>query len=208
MKTTSKLHGLYVITDSALTPWPAMTEQVAAALRGGARIVQYRDKSDNGQQRLLEARALRRLCHDHNALLIINDDIELALAVDADGVHLGRDDGDIATARQRLSGRILGITCYNEWQRAETAAAAGADYIAFGAFFPSSTKPNAVAATVSLLQRAKQGLNLPVVAIGGIKPDNGARLIKEGADMLAVVHGVFGKTNIQQAATEYARLFK
>jgi thiamine-phosphate pyrophosphorylase len=138
---------------------------------------------------------------------IINDDVALAAAIGADGVHLGRDDGDIAAARQQLRHGIVGLSCYNEWPLAKAAAAAGADYVAFGAFFPSTTKPNAARAAPDLLKRSRQELDIPVVAIGGITPENGRDLIAAGADMLAVVQGVFGQPDIQAAARRYAALF-
>lgn len=202
------LSGLYAITDSQLLPGNKLIAAVAAAIAGGARIIQYRDKSKDQQQRRQKAKQLLELCHDHDVFLIINDDVALAAEIGADGVHLGKDDTDIRLARQQLGKAIIGVSCYNDWHRAEAAHQSGADYIVFGAFFPSATKPNAVAADKSLLQSAKQELDIPVVAIGGITADNGAELIEAGADMLAVVQGVFAKQDIRQAASEYAQLFK
>lgn len=180
---------------------------MAAAIAGGACIIQYRDKSKDQQQRQQESKKLLTLCREHGVLLIINDDVALAAEIGADGVHLGKDDTDILLARQQLGKAIIGVSCYNDWHRAEAAHKSGADYIAFGAYFPSATKPNAIAADKSLLQRAKQELDITVVAIGGITADNGAELIEVGADMLAVVQGVFAKQDIRQAASEYAQLF-
>lgn len=204
---SSLLAGLYAITDSQLSPANCLLNHTEQAIRGGAKIIQYRDKSDNQRQRLEQAMALRTLCHRHQVPLIINDDIELALAVDTDGVHLGKNDGDIASARQKLGHRLIGVSCYNDWPSAEAAQAAGADYVAFGAFFPSSTKPNAPRATTDLLKQAKQKLSIPSVAIGGITPANGRALVQSGADMLAVIHGIFGQTNIHRAAQQYSELF-
>ena len=200
------LSGLYVITDASLSG-EQLINGVEQAIRGGAQVVQYRDKSQNPQQRHREAQDLLCLCHKHSIPLIINDDIELAAKIGADGVHLGKDDGDIEQARQRLENAIIGVSCYNDWQQASMATTAGADYIAFGAFFPSSTKPDAVAAPLELLTRAKQEINIPVIAIGGITPENGTPLIDAGADMLAVVSGIFGETNIRAASQRYADLF-
>ncbi len=203
-----RLQGLYAITDT--TPSSSNEQLLTAAqqaIHGGARILQYRDKSDDQPRRRQQATLLLELCRQHGVTFIINDDVALAAAIGADGVHLGRDDGDIDAARQQLRHGIVGLSCYNEWPLAKAAAAAGADYIAFGAFFPSTTKPNAARATSELLQRSRQELNVPVVAIGGITPENGRELIDAGADMLAVVQGVFGQPDIQAAARRYAALF-
>ncbi len=203
----SRLRGLYAITDSTLSPHGQLLTAAEQAIHGGARILQYRDKSGQPSRRRQEAEALLTLCRQHRVTFIINDDVALAAAIGADGVHLGRGDGTVKEARQQLGGGIIGLSCYNEWALAETAARAGADYIAFGAFFPSATKPAAVHAAPELLLRSRHELNLPVVAIGGITPENGADLIAAGADMLAVVHGVFGQPDIQSAARRYAALF-
>ena len=203
------LRGLYVITDPNLIAPGALTEQVGAALRGGARIVQYRDKGTDPARRQREAADLVALCREHGALLILNDDVELARTVGADGVHLGREDLSLEQARARLGpGRIIGVSCYDEPERAERAAAASADYVAFGRFFPSRTKPQAVQASPELLIRARAALDVPVAAIGGITPENGKALIDAGADMLAVIHGVFGQEAVEQAARRFADLFR
>lgn len=202
------MRGLYAITDSQLTPGAALVPAVAAALRGGARVIQYRDKSADGARREQEAAALNALCRNHGALLIVNDDVELAAAVSASGVHLGRDDPQLAAARRRLGAdAIIGVSCYNQLTRAQAAAEQGADYVAFGRFFPSRTKPDAAAATPELLRAARSALDLPLVAIGGITPENGGLLIEAGADMLAVIHGVFGQPDIEAAARRFAALF-
>ena len=197
------LSGLYVITGADTS-----VEDVASAIRGGASIVQYRDKSGETSQRLKKSEALGRLCSDTGTLLIINDDVELAAAVCADGVHLGREDADCDRARERLGdGAIVGVSCYNEYTRADSAARQGASYIAFGAFFPSPTKPQAPRATPDLIVRARQELSLPVVAIGGITPQNGASLIAAGADMLAVITAVFSQPDIAGASRRFSDLF-
>ena len=204
---SQRLQGLYAITDSALSPPGQLLIAVEQAIHGGARIIQYRDKSGQPLRRLQEAEALLALCHQYGVTFIINDDVALAAAIGADGVHLGRGDGTVQAAREQLGGGIIGLSCYNEWALAEGAAADGADYIAFGAFFPSATKPAAVHAPLELLLRSRRELDLPVVAIGGITPENGADLLAAGADMLAVVQGVFGQPDIQSAACRYAALF-
>ncbi len=201
-------HGLYVITDGASTDSGQLSERVARAVAAGAAAVQYRDKSADAGRRLQEARALVEICRAAGVPLIVNDDVELAAQAEADGVHLGRDDGDIGRARRRLGrGALIGVSCYNELERARHGAAAGADYLAFGRFFPSATKPDAVQANPELLSTARRTLALPLVAIGGITPENGGPLIAAGADLLAVIHGVFGAPDIGAAAAAYVRLF-
>lgn len=203
-----KLHGLYAITDTQLCPGDQFALSVAAALRGGARVIQYRDKGSDSNSRLSQAQSLVAICHSHNALLIVNDDVELAAACHADGVHLGQDDVDLARARERLGTEaIIGVSCYNNLERARNAAQAGADYLAFGRFFPSQTKPESSAAALETLHSARRELALPLVAIGGITPDNGGLLIDAGADMLAVIHGVFGQPDVEAAARRFAALF-
>lgn len=196
--------GLYAITNG---PRPDLLAAAAAALRGGAALLQYRDKTADAPRRREEAAALQALCTAHGALFVVNDDIELALACGARAVHLGEEDGDIATARARLGGdAVVGVSCYDDLDRAHQLAAAGADYLAFGAFFSSPTKPQARRASLDLL-RGSAGLGLPRVAIGGIRPDNAAPLIAAGADYLAVISDVFEAPDITAAAADYVRLF-
>ena len=196
--------GLYAITDG---PRHDLLTVVHAALDGGAAWLQYRDKTQDSQRRLQEACALAALCAAFEVPLIINDDVALAHASGASGVHLGEADADLADARSTLGGQaIIGVSCYDSLQRARDAAAAGADYLAFGAFFPTRTKHVTRRASPALLREARQ-FGLPLVAIGGITPDNGGPLIAAGADCLAVVSGVFGATDTRAAARRYAKLF-
>lgn len=196
--------GLYAITQTTDKSITQVIADVEAALQGGAVVVQYRDKQPQDARRL--AHELLKVCHAHQAPLLINDDVELALAVGADGVHLGRDDGDIASARRRLgSEAIIGVSCYNDIERAKSAA--GADYVAFGRFFPSGSKPLAAPADIATLRQARQHLNVPIVAIGGILPENGGQLLEAGADLLAVIGGLFD-TDPKQAAETFQTLFK
>lgn len=205
----ARLQGLYAITDNHAPGPQRLSEQVEAALNGGARIVQYRDKSTDRERRRSEAAALRAICRRHDALLLINDDVDLAAHVGADGVHLGRDDPALAEARHRLpAGSIIGVSCYNRFDLAADAAQAGADYIAFGSFYPSPTKPDAVRADLALLRRARRELAVPTVAIGGISPENGAALVEAGADMLAVISALFAADDIQTAAEAFTRCFQ
>lgn len=202
-----QLTGLYAITNQPQES-AQLIGQVAEALAGGARIIQYRNKSSDQTRRVLEAQALLELCHQHHAPLIINDDIELAIQVQADGVHLGQQDATLSDARSRLGEHcIIGVSCYNDFSLARQAAADGADYIAFGTFYASGTKPAAVAASPDLLRRAKRELQLPVVAIGGITPHNAAPLLDAGADMLAVIQGLFAQPDIQSTARTFSLLF-
>lgn len=200
--------GLYVLTDPHLTPDAQLVPAVAQAIAGGAVMVQYRDKSEDADRRHWEAQDLVHLCRPLGVPLIINDDVALARAVGAAGVHLGRDDADVAQARAILGpGAIIGVSCYNELDRAVQAQAAGADYVAFGSFFSSSVKPQAVRATPDLLRQARRHLTIPIVAIGGITADNAAPLIAAGADLLAVISDVFGRRDIRAAAARLAALF-
>ena len=198
-------NGLYAITDG---PRQDLVDACAAAIEGGAVLLQYRDKTKDHARRLSEARALAALCARHRIGLIVNDDVELAAASGAVGVHLGEDDPTIEIARARLGAEaIIGVSCYDSLDRARRLASAGADYLAFGAFFASPTKPHARAATSGLLLDAK-ALGLPLVAIGGITPQNGAALVDAGANHLAVISAVFGARDIRVAARSFAALFE
>lgn len=201
--------GLYAITDPGLLTGPDWLDQVEAALAGGASLLQYRDKDADTPLRRERAAALLARCRAHGVPLLINDDVELATALGADGVHLGRDDSTIEAARAQLGPRaIIGVSCYNHLPCALTAAAAGADYVAFGRFFPSRTKPHAVQAETALLHRARRELAIPLAAIGGITADNGGALIAAGADLLAVIHGLFGQPDVAAAARRLSALFE
>jgi len=202
------VHGLYAIADSAYLATDAFVPAVRAALDGGARVVQYRDKHSEPPQREHIAAALSTLCRERGVPFLINDDVVLARSVGAAGVHIGRDDPEIDRTRSMLGpAAIIGVSCYNELDRARAAQAAGADYVAFGRFFPSRTKPQAVSASLELLRAARLELTIPIVAIGGITPENGGSLIAAGADALAVIEGIFGQPDIRAAAERYARLF-
>lgn len=201
------LRGLYALTDPSLQVPHDLSRQVEAVLSGGARLLQYRDKSGH-PRRWQEAQRLAVLCRAYDALFIVNDDVELAAAVAADGVHLGRDDLSLAAARARLGERaIIGISCYDELALARRAAADGADYVAFGSVFPSATKPGAVRVPLERLRTARDALDLPIVAIGGITAENARQVIATGIDAVAVVRGVFGTPDPAAAARRIARLF-
>ncbi|MDP3839443.1 MAG: thiamine phosphate synthase [Methylococcales bacterium] len=198
--------GLYAITQTDNKAIATLLREVEQVLSGGAVVVQYRDK--NPQNARLLASELVKLCHQYHAPLIINDDVELALQVAADGVHLGKEDGAVAHARQRLGNdAIIGVSCYNSVDRAIAAQRDGADYVAFGRFFTSSSKPLAAPADINTLHEAKRVLTVPIVAIGGILPDNGGQLLNAGADLLAVIGGVF-TAQPEQSARAYQVLFE
>ena len=207
----SAIHGLYAITDPALTPDERLLPAAEAALFGGAQLLQYRDKTASRDQRQRRASQLRALCHEYGALFIVNDDPVLAAEVGADGVHIGQSDGGIAAARALLGEqRIIGVTCHGDLTLARDAARAGADYLAMGRFFPSSTKPHAPAAEIPSLKQACEAFHLPVVAIGGVNPDNAPLLIQAGAASVAVIEALFGHsdpTDIEAAARRFSTLF-
>ncbi len=197
--------GLYAITHTDGKTIDEVIENITNVVRNGAAMVQYRDK--NPIDALVLARELVAVCHAYNVPLIINDDVELAARVDADGVHLGENDGDVIHARQHLGEQaIIGVSCYNSLERAISSEKQGATYVAFGRFFSSNSKPLAAPADIETLVAAKKILSLPIVAIGGILPENGASLIDSGADLLAVIGGlVTGQPDIQ--AQKYGALF-
>ncbi|MDS4012784.1 MAG: thiamine phosphate synthase [Candidatus Accumulibacter sp.] len=202
------LRGLYAITPEGLTRADLLL-RVRAALAGGAVVVQYRDKLASDDERRATASALRALCREFAAPLLINDDLDLALAIDADGVHLGRDDGDWCAARRRLGpDRLLGCSCYADAALARQAVLAGADYLALGAVFPSATKPLAVRADLSLFAHCRQEFALPICAIGGITLENAPRLLAAGADLLAVISDLFAAPEVMARAAAYQNLFK
>ena len=208
-KRRDRLHGLYAIADTSVLAPDQLMSAVQQAIAGGARVIQFRDKGNNSALRLQQALALAGLCRKNDLVFIINDDAALAKAVGADGVHLGRDDPGIKGARELLGSQaLIGVSCYNEIGRARDASRDGADYVAFGSFYPSNIKPDAVRASTELLHQASEELDLPVVAIGGITPENGAELVAAGADALAVITGVFTADDISQAAKQYATLFE
>jgi len=199
--------GLYAITHHDQRG-DRLIPDVAAAIAGGAVVIQYRDKSGDAAKRRWEAQDLLNLCRPLGIPLLINDDVALAAEVGADGLHIGADDGTLVEARERLGGEaIIGVSCYNRLELAEQAASEGANYVAFGRFFPSTSKPDAVPAELSLLSEARQRLSVPIVAIGGINTDNGGQLISAGADLLAVIDQLFGQDDIQQAAHRITTLF-
>jgi len=201
------IRGLYAVTpDTADTA--RLLDLLGAVIDGGARLVQYRNKTADPGLREEQSRALRRITRDRGAALILNDSLDLALAVGADGVHLGRDDPDVATAR-RAAGPdfLIGASCYDRIELGERAMAAGADYLAFGSAFASGTKPAAVHAPLTLYAEARRRFRCPIVAIGGIRPDNAGQLTAAGVDAVAVIAALFDAADPRAAAAAFASLF-
>ena len=202
-----RLRGLYVVTPDSEDTRTVLTK-VLATLDGGARFVQYRNKTASSALRWEQASALKALCDDFGASLIVNDHASLALEIDAAGVHLGAEDGDIAQARAALGrGKLIGVSCYDRIELAREAQAAGADYVAFGSFFPSSVKPGAVRAPIELLRQARLELRVPIAAIGGITLENAQALVEAGADAVAVISALFTARDVAAAARGFTTLY-
>lgn len=202
------LRGLYAVTPDE-PDTARLVAAVAAAIRGGARAVQYRNKAADPALRSVQAHALAPVCRAAAALFIVNDDARLAHDVGADGVHVGEDDGDLGAVRAQVGSALVGVSCYGEIERARRAVAAGADYVAFGSFFASTVKPRARRADVGVIAAAKP-LHVPVVGIGGITHENAPALIAAGIDAVAVISAVFGSgdpATIEAAAARFAALF-
>ena len=203
-----KISGLYAITpdevDTAL-----LLAKVEAALQGGVSVLQYRNKQASYKLQTQQASAILQLCKQYQVPLIINDSIELCLTLDADGVHIGADDGNIAEVRAKLGAdKILGASCYNRFDLALSAQHAGASYVAFGACFASSTKPHAPVATLDLFNQAKMQLHIPAVAIGGITLINALSVIQAGADSIAVINAIFNADDVKLTTQQFVQLFK
>jgi thiamine-phosphate pyrophosphorylase len=205
--TPTTIAGLYAITPD-LADTNELLRKVRLALQGGARVLQYRNKLANAALQLHQAATLRDLTREFNVTFIVNDEAALAAQVDADGVHLGGDDGSVAAARSLLGDAgIIGVSCYNRAPLALAAVQQGADYVAFGAFFSSTVKPEAVKAEVEMLRDVRSEIHIPIVAIGGITQQNGVELVQAGADALAVISALWDTSDIEQAAKEFSTLF-
>ncbi|GKT12194.1 MAG: thiamine-phosphate pyrophosphorylase [Thiomicrorhabdus sp.] len=205
----SHFSGLYVITDPSLSSPATIVGDVTAALKGGTKIVQFRDKTSNFETQLTIAKVLKSLCDKYQAYLIINDNIELTKQSQAHGIHIGKNDCDLGSVRQALGSEIIiGVSCYNDLELALEMQTLGANYVAFGRFFPSLTKPDAPQAEIKTLIEAKKTLSIPIVGIGGINITNVSQLIVTGVDALAIIQGVFGQPNIEAAARQISQQFK
>jgi thiamine-phosphate pyrophosphorylase len=199
------IRGLYAITPDEQNT-AELLRKVRLALSGGARVLQYRNKLADAAMCLEQAKVMRELTHEFSVPLIINDDMKLAQQVDADGVHLGGEDGSVIAARAQFGGKLIGVSCYNRIALAHAAVEQGADYVAFGSFFTSTVKPDAVEASLDLLRQARREISVPLVAIGGITVNNCAPLLKAGANALAVISAVFSAADIQDAAQLFSNL--
>ena len=197
------MRGLYAITPD-IADTAALAAKVEQALKAGVAMLQYRNKIISKDKRLLQARELAPLARGYGVPFIVNDDVEIAASVGANGVHLGKDDGEIAAARAKLPGKILGASCYDDLEKGKQAIRMGANYVAFGSVFPSPTKPAAVRAPLSLFA---SNLGVPLCAIGGITLKNAPQLIAAGADLLAVISDLFDAHDIAARAAEYRKLF-
>ncbi len=203
-----KLRGLYVITNETLMPEKKFLSMAGAAICSGISVIQYRDKSTDKTKRISQASALKNLCDEHNVIFIINDDINLAKQVDADGVHIGKNDVSLKQARQQLgANKIIGVSCYNQLTLAESAVNEGADYIAFGSFFGSNIKPDAAVAKADIITSFKQKFDTPVCCIGGITSENHLPLSHAGADMLAVISDIFSHSSSADITSSCKRFF-
>lgn len=203
-----EIAGLYAITDPDLLPGERLLDAARAAIDGGAAVLQYRNKQADPARRLLEAEQLNLVCRDAGVLFLVNDDIELAQACGAHGVHLGQRDGAIDDARALLGAdAVIGQTCHASLELALAAQAAGANYVAFGRFFPSRTKPQATPAAAGWLPQARAAIDIPIVAIGGITVANAPQLITAGADAVAVIHDLFSVADVAARARDFAALF-
>ena len=202
------IKGLYAVTPD-IVDTDLLIKKVEAALQGGVNVLQYRNKLANHKLQTQQARAILPLCRQYNVPLIINDSVKLCLTLDADGVHLGVYDGNLAEVRVRLGeSKILGASCYNRFDLALAAQNQGADYVAFGACFASNTKPNAPVANLSLFSQARAELSVPSVAIGGINLQNANQVIHAGADAIAVIQAIFAEDDVRLATQQFSQLFK
>ena len=200
--------GIYAITDCDNQSFDELLKKSEKILNVGVSLFQYRYKNGERNKKKVLAQKLQSLCHKYKTPFIVNDDLELAKEISADGIHLGQNDEDINTARKVLGSRIIGISCYNNFKCATLAEQSGADYVAFGSFFPSITKPDAAKASIDLLLKSKSRLNIPVVAIGGITPENGKQLINANVDFIAVISGLYSAADTISAIKAYKSLFQ
>ncbi|OQW68769.1 MAG: thiamine-phosphate diphosphorylase [Proteobacteria bacterium ST_bin12] len=205
---SSSIKGTYAVTPD-IADTDLLIKKVEAALAGGVNVLQYRNKQANHKLQTQQARALLPLCRQYNVPLIINDSVKLCLTLDADGVHLGADDGNLAEVRARIgNNKILGASCYNRFDLALSAQNQGADYVAFGACFASKTKPNAPVADLSLFSQARAQLAISTVAIGGINLQNAPQVIEAGADAIAIIQAIFAADDVKLASQQFSHLFK
>ncbi len=203
-----RINGLYAITPN-LKDTHVLLDKARQAIAGGAQLIQYRNKLANKILLNEQAKLLLQLCRDHQIPLIINDHVGLAAEIDADGVHLGQNDTAISFAQKQLGqAKIIGISCYNVLDLAIRAEKEGASYVAFGAFFPSLTKPDAVFVSANFMGQAKESLTIPIVAIGGIRLDNVKPIVQSGCAAIAVCNDLFHSNDITATAAQFSQLFE
>lgn len=207
-KSLQHTNSIYAITDYGRLDHEYVIKTTEAIFNAGINLLQYRNKDAALSESLQYAYDLKRLCEKYNAIFLINDDLQLVKETDADGLHIGNDDVDLEVARQELPDKLIGVSCYNDLELATLAEQHSADYVAFGSFFPSQSKPNAVKANIDLIRKAKSSLHIPVVAIGGITTDNGRPLLIAGADYLAVISGLYQHTDPYLSAVQYLNLYQ
>lgn len=206
---TGLLTGLYVIADAACIGTDEIIPKTEEVLAAGVKIIQYRDKINSQKDRYKIAEQLRKLTHEHGCLLLINDDTQLSKSINADGVHVGKDDISIKQARNQLGkNKIIGASCYTKIENAQSAINASADYVAFGSFYPSSIKPDAPRADIELITKSKKQFETPVCAIGGITPKNATKILNAGVDMIAVISAIFNTSSPKRAVQEYLSLMR
>ena len=201
------MKGLYLVTPD----WDdteALIKTTEIALTVGVGLLQYRHKTASGELRLEQASALLKICRQHNVPFIVNDHIDLCIALDGDGIHVGGTDASVAVVRTLIGkDKILGASCYGDFALAEQAQIAGASYVAFGGFYPSRVKKYEVSTPASIVSKAKSELTVPVCVIGGMTPENAKPLVKEGADMVAAISSVYSAADIATAVREFAAFF-
>lgn len=201
------MKGLYVITDEKLTPYDKILDMVQQALEGGAKFVQLRDKNNTDDFLFEYGLKLKQLCHQYGAYFIVNDRVELALKLDADGVHVGEEDENIEKVMEMMRGKIVGVSCYGSVERAKQMQQAGASYVAFGSFYFSPTKPKSKTVPKEIIPQAKRELSIPVCVIGGITVERAKELVELGADIVAVISDIWTADNIKNRCLEYKKLF-
>ncbi|MDX9742946.1 MAG: thiamine phosphate synthase [Arcobacteraceae bacterium] len=202
-----KLKGLYVITDDTLTPLPTLLQQTKEALEGGAKIVQFRDKTNSDEVVKKTALKLQELCRGYDALFVLNDKITMAVELNFDGLHIGKSDYAIFPQIRKNFKGILGVSCYGDIEKAKYFETLGADYVAFGSFFSSSTKPDSSIVPLEVLQKAKEQLHIPICAIGGICTDNLDEIMEQNPDMVAVISDIWRSENIKEKCEKYSKRF-
>ena len=207
MRDSFIIKGLYAITpDSA--DLNTLIQKTQLAIEGGAFMVQYRSKIRDRDVKMQQCAAILRLCREYDVACIVNDDVEMCRILDADGVHLGENDDNIAEVKHILGeDSIIGSSCYDQLNRAKKAQKEGASYVAFGAVFPTPTKPNAPRATLELLREAKSEIQIPIVAIGGITMNNAHDVIETGIDAIAVITSLYESNSIKETAETFSQMF-